>query len=375
MGHPSLSPPPERVRTRNSFISETDTRRSIPVYSDRDSDTDSCLDYGYAGARHTQNSASNYSESQDDHGISISANMPAPETLAEDDPAVVSAALALLAHSKTEGFNPAISISPALNPDQNVGNELFYAPIKPPTSVILASTDYRTKSVEPPATLVAPSSPPRTEKKMELRTASFIPAYDDRNSMIGEDTEPLELGPFDFDALPLHPPPEPPFFRPRPMVPSEFNRDRYVGLKHGYDEVERGVDVEKGLEYPSELEDTLSQHSQQDVTDAKVLDPPPKRSFLHIPLPFSPQPFLRHLHILLPFRPRHPLPSPKNTSTHSNSKSQIRQPNVPAFGPTTRIYSPLVSRAHRDVVVRSAFQSVCVCLVVCAVVVACPVPK
>jgi hypothetical protein len=58
---------------------------------------------------------------------------------------------------------------------------------------------------------------------------------------------------------------------------------------------------------------------------------------------------------------------------HTIESQHTRVRRVPAFGPITRVLSPVVSRAQWEIVVRSAFVSILISLAIVGGLVAIPV--
>ncbi|KAL5501670.1 hypothetical protein ACEPAH_8930 [Sanghuangporus vaninii] len=212
----------------SNIYADSETR-SVPAYA---SDDESFVDDD-EGEEDGMSTAS-------DHGIYISPAMPSPDTAAEDDPAVVNAALALIASEAAGGSAGQVQLAglPA-----------------PPAQSAIPSVPSAPSTTAPAGPSASAPMPARSSlPASQIPTAPFIPAYpySDADSVRGrkhshsrsrpvsnkvEDIEAgatppsiqLPLGPFDFDALPILSPPSPALPAPaasvtgtRPRAPDVF---------------------------------------------------------------------------------------------------------------------------------------------------------
>ncbi|KAL5482561.1 hypothetical protein ACEPAI_9155 [Sanghuangporus weigelae] len=201
----------------SNIYADSETR-SVPAYASDDEsfvDDEECEEDGMSTAS--------------DHGIYISPAMPSPDTAAEDDPAVVNAALALIASEAATGSTGQV--------------QLAGLPAPPAQSAIPSGSSAPSTSAPTGPSTSVPTPAKPSLPAPQVPTAPFIPAYpySDADSVRGrkhshsrsrsicnkvEDLEAgptspsvlLPLGPFDFDALPILPPPPPPA-PPAPPAP------------------------------------------------------------------------------------------------------------------------------------------------------------
>ncbi|EJC97919.1 uncharacterized protein FOMMEDRAFT_114694 [Fomitiporia mediterranea MF3/22] len=368
---------------------DTDTR-SVPPYATDDESVDAEMD---------DDDDADAMSSASDHGIYISPAMPSPEP--EDDPAVVNAAMALIAGSTVNGSGTLTL------PQSSATSPVLSGPS--------ASTAMSGTATGTPVPALAKNQ--TTQTAPQLPTASFIPPYpySDADSItkrghsrsrtcsggVGNST-PRDLEAavsstpvasavqrscaFDFDALPLVTPPiSVPHSRPR-------GPDTHIDVNV----TANGVNDEKGLQLPSpsgyglatdcdptspiHLEDVAGLCEKEDGSRSNSSRSKWRSSHSRFRLP-SFRSLSATFHSMRPssalsqsysdFTSLGGKESEKLRDWHSRCAIESR---VPAFGPVTRVLAPEVARAQWEIVVRAAVLATLLCVVVCGVVVSLPVP-
>lgn len=335
-------------------------------------------------------------ESESDAGIFISPAMAPPESCAEDDPAVVNAALALIASGATATTSSGGTSSLFSNP----------SPFLAPTADCM-SMPALGPSIAPhiPAPLPSPAPTPSRTPSAQLPTASFIPAYSESahkhhkqrsRSLDNESAGDLEAGPsppsparpFDFDALP----PPPATGARQGQGERGYSMDeKGAGQGQGHDlglasALGLGVSTSDFDATSPALSDAAARLCEKEsgpgAVTARAWNSQYSYSYAYsYPHARGPPsrlaPLLRLPHALFAsLRAALSLPRQNcEADMRSWRGRHALEGRVPAFGPVTRVLAPVVARAQWEIVVRAAILAALLDVVVVGAVLALPVPR